>query len=48
MIKPKKEILLQDVPAKGEDMLQWMFDNCLDPVVFEAIEKLTLISQKFK
>lgn len=45
---PKKEILIEDVDAKGENMLQWLFDNCLEPRVFEAIEKLNLYSQKFK
>jgi len=48
MTNPSKELLIEDVDAKGDDMLQWLFDNCLEPRVFNAIEKLNLYSQKFK
>lgn len=48
ILQPKTETLIDDVDAKGEDMLQWLFENCLEPRVFEAIEKLNLYSQKFK
>lgn len=44
----KMEDLLTEVPEKGEAMLDWMFQNCLQPVVFAAIDKLIHISQKFK
>lgn len=48
VLKPEKNILLDGIDAKGEDMLTYLFENRLEPNVFEAIEKLNLYSQKFK
>ncbi len=46
--QPKKEILFEGIDAKGNDMLQWFYENCMEPEVFEAVSKLNLYSQKFK
>lgn len=48
ILKPQKEVLIEEVKVKGEDIPQWLFDNCLDPVVYKAIEKLSTYSKKFK
>lgn len=48
ILKPKKEVLIEEVKVKGEDIPQWMFDNCLEPVVYKALEKLMTYSKKFK
>jgi len=44
----KKEILVDGIDAKGEDMVQYLFDFRFEPTVFEAIQKMILIAQKFK
>lgn len=44
----KKEIICEDVPAKGENMLLWLLTNHLDPKANEAIFKLKKITDKLK
>lgn len=48
VLQPKKELLFSDIPAKGKNMIDWMFKNCLTPEVHEAINKLIHLSAKFK
>lgn len=43
-----KEILVDKVPAKGEKMLDWLFDNHLKADAFEAISKLKKITDNLK
>lgn len=43
-----KEIILSDVPAKGDKMLDWAFEHCLEPEVYEGITKLQQITDKIK
>lgn len=43
-----KEVILQDVPAKGEKMLEWAFDHCLEPEVFDGLSKLSKITETLK
>jgi len=35
-----KPILLQDIPASGKNMIQWFYENCMEPNVFAAYGKL--------
>lgn len=44
----KKELLLSDVPEKGEKMLDWIFENCLEPEVYEAVNSLQKITDTLK
>jgi hypothetical protein len=44
----KKELILNGIDAKGEDMVQYLFDNRMQPEVFDAINRMTVIAQKFK
>lgn len=44
----KKEIIAEDVPAKGEGMIDWMFTNFLDKKASEAIFMLKKITDKLK
>lgn len=44
----KKEIIAEDVPAKGEQMLTWVYVNFLDQKASEAIFKLKTITDKVK
>lgn len=44
----KKEIIAEDIPAKGENMLMWLLENCLDAKASEAIFKLKKITDKLK
>jgi len=47
--KSKKEVLLKDIPAKGEGMLDYVFENYLDADIFEAIIKLNqIVAKQFK
>lgn len=47
-LKPNKDILLTGIPAKGDKMIEWLFERCFNPDVHEAIEKLNQIVSKFK
>jgi hypothetical protein len=44
VIKVKKNdskvVLISDVPASGKNMLQWLYENCMEPNVFAAYGKL--------
>lgn len=40
----KKEVLLDGIEAKGEEMIQYLFDSCLDPKSSEAIKRLNELS----
>jgi hypothetical protein len=44
----KREEMFTNIPAKGEAMIDWVFKNSLEPEMFEAIDKLGHISNKFK
>lgn len=44
----KKEILVTGIDAKGEAMIDYLFENRMEPEVFDAINKMTVIAQKFK
>lgn len=44
----KKEIIAEDIPAKGEEMLMWLLNNFLDAKASEAIFKLKKITDKLK
>jgi hypothetical protein len=44
----KKEILLTDLPSKGEGIFDYMLENFADPSVFEATYKLIQITDKIK
>lgn len=44
----KKEIILEDVPGKGDKMLEWAYDHCLEPVVYDGINKLQIITDSLK
>jgi hypothetical protein len=46
--KKKKEIVISDLPAKGEEMLTYMFDHFLDKEVYAGVEKLQRITDKIK
>lgn len=47
-LKPTKEILISGIPAKGDKMIEWLFERCFNPEVHEAIEKLNQIVSKYK
>jgi hypothetical protein len=44
----KKDIIAEDIPAKGEGMLTWLLENFLDAKANEAIFKLKKINDKLK
>lgn len=44
----KKDIILENIPVKGKDALDWAFTNFLEPEVFEGIDKLKKITEKIK
>lgn len=46
--KIKKEVLLSNIDSryKGDDMIQYLFDNCFEPKVFDAINKLHELKTK--
>lgn len=44
----KKEIILEDVPSKGEKMLDWAYDHCMEPVVYDGLAKLKTITDALK
>lgn len=46
--KDKKQIVAEGIPAKGEDSVQWVFDNPLEPVSFQAVHQLKQITEKLK
>ncbi|HLA59531.1 MAG TPA: hypothetical protein VK622_12245 [Puia sp.] len=46
--QPKKEVLMTEAAGKDEEMLQWLFESCMEPEIFDAISKLNVYSQKFK
>lgn len=48
LLKPKKEVLIDEADVKGENIPQWMYDNCLEPVVYNALERLMTYSKQFK
>lgn len=50
VLKPKTEILLDEVPVTGKDkdVYEWLFTNSMKPKVYEALTKLTTISKTFK
>lgn len=46
--KEKKSILAEGIPAKGEDMIQWIYDNPIEPISFQAVHQLKQITEKLK
>jgi hypothetical protein len=44
----KKDIVLQDVPAKGDKMLDWAYDHCMEPSVYDGLVKLKSITDALK
>lgn len=44
----KQEIIMDDVPGKGEEMLDYLLENFTDPKAFEATFKLIQITDKLK
>lgn len=44
----KKEVVAQDVPGKGEDMLVWVLENYLEQSSYDAVFKLKQITDKIK
>lgn len=48
LLQPAREILFTGIPAKGKDMIDWVFQNSLQPEVHEAVNKLFHLSAKFK
>lgn len=48
VLKPKKEMLIEEVPVKGKDLYDWLLANSMKPTVYDALEKLTQISKTFK
>lgn len=44
----RKELLLDGIDAKEEDMVKYIFDFRMEPRVFEAVNKMIIIAQKFK
>jgi hypothetical protein len=41
-------IILDEVPAKGEEMFDWAFAHCLEPKVYEGMIKLQSITDNLK
>lgn len=41
----KKEVILDGLDVKGEAMIQYLFDNCLEPKNYDAINTLHQLSQ---
>jgi hypothetical protein len=46
--RDKKEILVDGIDAKGEDMVQYLFDSRMEPAVFDAINRMIVMAQNFK
>lgn len=46
--KEKKTILAEEVPAKGEAMVQWVYDHPIHPTAVKAIHQLKQITEKLK
>lgn len=46
--KGKRDILIEQVPGKKDEMIEWAFDNFLEPRVFDGIDKLQAITDKLK
>jgi hypothetical protein len=46
--RDKKTIIAEEVPAKGEAMIQWIFENPIDPISFQAVHQLKQITEKLK
>ena len=44
----KKEPILDNIPAKGKDMITWAYDNFLEPQVFDGIQRIEKIAEKLK
>lgn len=44
----KKELLLEGIDAKGEDMVQYLFDSRMKPEVFNAINRMKVNAHKLK
>lgn len=44
----KKSPIMSNVPGKGQEMLDYAFNNYLKPEIYEGIEKLTQIAEKIK
>ncbi len=44
----KKEPILENIPAKGRDMINWAYENFLEPEVFDGIQKIEKIAEKLK
>lgn len=46
LVNSKKDILLEEIPAKEEGMLTWVLDNYLDGKVYERIKHLDTVCSK--
>lgn len=46
--KDKKTIIAQDVPAKGTNMIDWVYSNPVEPISFTAVHQLKQITDKLK
>lgn len=44
----KKEVVLEGIDAKGDDMLQYLFDARMEPEVFDAVNRMIILAQKLK
>lgn len=44
----KREIIVKDIPAKGNNMLTWLLENFLEEKSFDTIFKLKQITDTFK
>lgn len=47
-VKNKQEVIANEIPGKGDNMLTWLFDNYLEPVAFDAVFKIKKITDKLK
>lgn len=44
----KKDLVLSGIPAKGKDMISYVYDNFTDPDMYNGIQKLEKIAEKLK
>ena len=44
----KKEIIIDEVPAKGDAMIDWVMEHCLEPKAYDSIVKIQTITDTLK
>ena len=48
IVENKKELLFTDIPAKGNNMVDWIMSNCVDSEVYKKVNNFITLTQKLK